>query len=166
MEAKKFLGRTVHDITSGFKGTATQYLEYLNGNVQVALQPKMAEGATTMPDAMFIDQHMLEIIDEGIADRVAEVTNPSPIKLGEEVVDEITGFTGIATMKTTYINGCENFYVEQKHQAKDKHEVGRWLAAIRIKRKGAGKAPAIEAKRQDKPTGCAPLRVPHQRAQR
>jgi hypothetical protein len=36
------------------------------------------------------------------------------IQLGQEVKDTVTGFTGIATAKVEYLNGCVQFCVKPK----------------------------------------------------
>lgn len=104
------LGWTVRDIVSGFTGIAIQSMEQLNGNLQIAIQPKIQEGSAVYPDAMFIDQHTIKKLDDGV---VAHST-PAPevcIKLGNRVRDKVTGFEGIATNKAIYMNGCVHFTV-------------------------------------------------------
>jgi hypothetical protein len=129
-----YLGKTVKDLTSGFSGVCIQTLENLAGNIQLAIQPKCAEGATDMPDAMFIDWHLVEIVDEGLSSRVTPVPNPSTIPLGAEVIDKVTKVKGIATAKATYINGCEAFSLESEASKNDKG--GKppvyWHSALRL----------------------------------
>lgn len=36
------------------------------------------------------------------------------INLGDEVIDKVTGFTGIATARHTYLNGCARISVQPK----------------------------------------------------
>lgn len=36
------------------------------------------------------------------------------VKLGDEVRDKVSGFTGIAVSKHTYLNGCDRFSVQPK----------------------------------------------------
>ncbi len=168
MDGTQCLGKKVECLASGFTGIAIQYLEHLNGNIQVALQPKATEGASSLPDAVFLDQQMLKLVNEDIVVPVTEVTNPTEFKLGEELTDEVTGFTGIATMKAVYINGCENFYIEPKCDPKstDKKEVGRWVSPIRLKRKGKGKSELIASRKEEKPTGGPGMKVPRMAVQR
>jgi hypothetical protein len=103
MEIK--LGQTVRDAVTGFTGIAIQRRENLNGNVQFAVQPKQKDGEQTMPDAQFIDFHMLEYVDDGVSARVTPPT-AQPIELGSKVRDKATGFEGIATSRATFLNGC------------------------------------------------------------
>ena len=103
------LGSTVRDAITGFTGIATQRCDHLNGNVQYAIQPKGKEDGS-YPDAMFLDYHTLDVIDEGVSDRATPVAESS-IVLGQKVRDKASGFTGIATMKNSYLNGCVHFGV-------------------------------------------------------
>jgi len=107
------LGSTVKDLISGFTGIAIQRLEQLNGNVQIAIQPKIAEGATAYPEAMFIDHHTLAVIDEGVSANMIE-PEETMIELGQRVRDRATGFEGIATQRAIYINGCTGYSVVPK----------------------------------------------------
>lgn len=40
------------------------------------------------------------------------------IKLGDKIRDRVTGFTGIATAKTEYLNGCTQFDISGKSDEK------------------------------------------------
>lgn len=109
------LGNTIRDAISGFTGIAIQRLEFMNGNVQYGVQPKGKEEGV-YPDAMFIDHHTLDVVDEGVADRATPATE-TEILLGQKVKDKASGFVGIATHKATYINGCVSFGVMPEHRA-------------------------------------------------
>lgn len=109
------LGSTLRDAISGFTGIAIQKCEFLNGNVQYGLQPKSKEG-DAYPEAMFIDYHTLDVVDEGVSARSTPEVE-TEIRLGQKVKDKASGFTGIATMKATYINGCVSFGVVPEHRA-------------------------------------------------
>jgi len=52
-------------------------------------------------------------------------------KLGDKVKDEITGFGGIATARSEYLNGCIYFLVEGKMDKGQKRE--HWFDEGRIK---------------------------------
>lgn len=104
------LGSTVRDAITGFTGIATQRCDHLNGNVQYAIQPPGKDDGS-YPDAMFLDYHTLDVIDEGVSERGTPVAE-TEIVLGQKVRDKATGFTGIATMKNSYLNGCVHFGVQ------------------------------------------------------
>lgn len=133
------LGFTVVDVTSGFRGTAIQLLEQMNGNVQVAIQPK-GDGVA-YPEPMFIDHHLIDKVDDGVSKRATPVTEKIEIKLGQEVEDIATGFRGIATEKATYLNGCVNFGVLPKHVEREmfnNNSQASWIPNNRLKVVGDG----------------------------
>jgi len=53
------------------------------------------------------------------------------IQLGQKVKDKITGFTGIATAKTEYLNGCLQVLVQPKmvvkKGGKQEYPEGKWI---------------------------------------
>jgi hypothetical protein len=108
------MGNTVKDAVTGFTGIVIQRLEYLNGNIQWAIQPVMAEGDKALPDVIFLDYHMLDYVDEGVASRATPCVDNSGIKLGELVEDKASGFQGIATQRCEYLNGCVRYGVLPK----------------------------------------------------
>lgn len=113
------LGQGVRCLVTGFSGTAIQFLEQLNGNTQVAVQPRQKDGDTTHPEAMFIDHHMLEVIDKkGVVDRVTSPVTTT-IKVGNTVRDRATGFVGTAVDKAIFMNGCVSFCVLPKCRPSD-----------------------------------------------
>jgi len=153
------LGQTVRDVASGFKGLAVQRIDQLNGNVQWALQPKVGEDGV-FKDALQMDNHMLEVIDDGLADKVTAVTDTVDFVLGNEVKDLATGFVGIAIEKATYMNGCVSYWVVPKHDpksiVKDSAPSGTWLSSKRLVYKGAGIAEKVRKPTADPYNGRIP----------
>ena len=134
------LGSTVRDVVSGFTGIAIQRLDQLNGNVQIGIQPKMAEGTNTYPDAMFIDHHMLDVMDEGVVGRTTEAPEVA-IKVGQRVKDRVSGLQGIATQKATYMNGCVSFLVVPALECTDIGQTApesNWIDFTRLQVLGDG----------------------------
>jgi len=58
------LGSKVKDTITGFAGTATARVEYINGCIQYCIQPRMTE-AGKMPSAKYIDEDQLKITSKG-----------------------------------------------------------------------------------------------------
>lgn len=135
------LGNTVRDLTTGYEGVAINRTSFMNGTIQYNIQPK-ANGGTTYPDAISIDEHLMEVIDEGLASRATPQTFESPIILGNKVKCLVTGFEGIATMKTEYLNGCAAYFVVGK--VNDNHEVPElWIDQHKLKVSGKGIAEEV-----------------------
>jgi len=49
------------------------------------------------------------------------------IQLGNRVRDLVSGFTGIATARTEYMNGCVQFAITSSSEDGTKEPVSRWL---------------------------------------
>jgi hypothetical protein len=106
VELKEYLGKEVKDVASGFTGIAIQVIEYLSGVTQVGIQPKSEGG--NYPDAYTIDTNLVDIVGPGISDRVVP-PNPDDftgMKLGDTLRDKASKITGVATHKSTFMNGC------------------------------------------------------------
>lgn len=143
-EIFSLLGKTVVDATSGFKGTVIQIMENFSGNTQIGIQPKVAEGTNTYPEAMFLDHHLIDVVDDGVRDRVTPVPARFELALGELAEDTINGFRGIATARATYMNGCEAFCLERKFDpSAENQKTAEWVSTTRLKKV---EAPAVPQK--------------------
>jgi hypothetical protein len=109
------VGATVRDAMTGFTGTAMSRVELMGGNVQFAVQPKLAADAKPgeFPDAVNIDHHLLDFVDAGLSPRATEPP-PVTVELGDKVYDIVTGLEGIAVSRITFLNGCIYYNVQQQ----------------------------------------------------
>lgn len=97
------LGQQMRDKVSGFTGIADARIEFMTGNVQYNLiRPVNKQGEPS--DGLSFDQHQLESI-KTVLEPIAPSSGGS-IKLGQKVKDIVTGAQGIATLRTTFLNGC------------------------------------------------------------
>lgn len=139
------LGERVRDAATGFEGIALQRFDQLNGNVQFGVVGQVDSKATTYPEQVLIDHHLLVKLDDGVSAKSTPVMSPSSIKVGEEVQDLATDFIGITTAKATYLNGCESFTVVPKIEKGKKflnvNSEEAWIPAIRLKKVSKGIAP-------------------------
>jgi hypothetical protein len=165
-----YLGMEVRNIISNFQGIVSSVRQLVSGQIQFCIEPK-GDG-TTVPDAFFSDWQTMEIIGEGIQDRVSKPDGQVKIKLGQTVRHTVNGFTGVAAEKITYINGCVSFWVipteeYQKQfpgkllsgQALDHHMlevVGAVPASLAEKAAIAENPPVV-----NKPTGGPSMRANH-----
>lgn len=162
------LGSEVCDAITGFTGIVTQRCDHMNGNIQYAVQPKSFEGAN-YPEAMFIDYHTLDVIGVGVSERAAVADVPT-IVLGQRVRDRASGFTGIATMKSTYINGCVSFGVMpevRKEALLQEAPQPSWIDHNRLEVVNDGliadKPKTPESEVAKKPSGGPAMKVPRNR---
>lgn len=138
------LGHYVEDQISGLRGYATQRIEFLSGALQFTVQPKSDDGK--MLDAYSIDVQTLKVIDEPEKHLTQLVTPPANdipiIPLGRTVRDMVNGFTGIATARATYINGCINYRVvpefDQSNSNMLSNDESRWITSRVLQDIGTG----------------------------
>lgn len=104
------LGMTLKDPTTSLVGIAIYKAELISGTVQFAIQPQ-GDGKS-LPDGRFIDDFLLEFVDDGVSKSAPAIDTDVKIGLGWEIQDTITGFRGIAVEKTTYLNGCVHFTIQ------------------------------------------------------
>lgn len=57
------LGSHVRDTVTGYEGTATSRLEYMNGCVQYCIKPRVGPDGK-MPEGEWVDEGQIEVIDE------------------------------------------------------------------------------------------------------
>lgn len=164
------LGQKVKDATTGFKGIAIIKTLHMNGNVQYGIQPEVEKGSKAYPDAINLDNHLLDVVDDGVSDRTTEVTHITDIELGNTVEDIVSGVKGIVTEKSTYMNGCEFFMVITKEDPKKPGTSTKgWVPAIRLKKVNDGiveKLPEVKKAESGKLPGGPASRVASRAAQR
>jgi hypothetical protein len=118
------LGMTVRDPATGLTGIATFRSEQMSGTVQIAIVPQ-GDGST-IPEGHFVDDFMLEFVDDGVSARAPAADTTAKFRLGEKLKDTVTGLTGIAVDRTTYLNGCVHFSLmpeakKEKEQPRASH---------------------------------------------
>ncbi len=55
------------------------------------------------------------------------MTNTDQIELGDEVKDIVSGFTGIATARTEFLNGCIRISIDPPVDKEGKPVEGKWF---------------------------------------
>jgi len=141
------IGCKARDLLSGYEGLVSSKSELMNGNVQFAIKTPQTDGVWV--DGMSFDAVQLEYVDSGISHLTKE-PEATTIQLGQEVEDIVSGFVGIATVKTTFLNGCVYFDVAAK-TTKDLETKAMFIPNIRLKVVGDGVLKVI--KPAEKPTG-------------
>lgn len=112
MELK--LGQTMRDWTSGFTGLSICLVEHYSGLQRFGIQPRSEDG-TKIPDALEVDAHTLEWVDDGRSMNVIAPTGQPDFVLGNEVKDSVSGFVGIAMIRVTHLNGCVYYTIVGKY---------------------------------------------------
>lgn len=143
------LGMKVRDPATGLVGLASMRSALLSGTVQYAIVPQ-GDGAT-VPEGYFVDDFMLEYVDDGVSKRTPPIDDSVTVRLGEKLKDTVTGMVGIATDSTTYLNGCVHFTLTpevKKGEVKGSHHFDH----KRLKKVGEGLVGVLTPK----PTKAAP----------
>lgn len=62
------------------------------------------------------------------------------VKLGDKVKDSVTGFSGVATARTVYWNGCISILVLSPKLSPEGKEVDLWFDEQRVDKKSKAEA--------------------------
>jgi hypothetical protein len=103
------LGRIATDTVNGLKGVVIAKAEFLYSPMRIEVMPTKLDKGKSMK-GVWLDEARTKIGAVKI-----KVKSPTPtVKLGEEVVDSLTGFKGVATGRYTFLNGCMQIEVSPK----------------------------------------------------
>lgn len=111
------LGNMARDASTGFTGRLIQKSVETNGNVRFSIQP-LAKEDGTIPEGWFIDLHMIDFLEDGVADRVPPLQE-AEFKAGDKLRDKISGFEGILTTTYWFLNGCIHYEVVSEKLTKE-----------------------------------------------
>lgn len=134
------LGQEVRDKVTGFTGTAAAEVEYLYGCNQIGVSPKMSDSGD-VKDAEFFDIGRLEYVGDGISAEGGTPNWPDKVKLGNEIKDKITGFTGIATGRVRYLFGNVSYGIVPKVNDNGEMKSIQYFDSGRVEVIGRGIAP-------------------------
>lgn len=115
--AVKYLGKTCKDVITGATGICNAILLQFNGNIMVGIMPAIAGDSTQ--EAKYHDVNTVDIIDNGISDRVVQPNSGGDFTLGAKVKDRVSGFKGTITSASWFVSGCIQFSVVSDKTDKD-----------------------------------------------
>lgn len=157
------LGHRVRDLISGFTGIATSRAESISGAVRWGIQPKMEEGKSEMPPSLYMDEPLLEYVDDGVRHIVRPAPPENfPVQLGHPCRDKASGLEGMAIGHSTYIAAC-TFYEFVPRNKQDGKELmpTQFVESWRLEPiKPTKDKPVVESR--SKETGGPPTAVPRQ----
>ena len=70
------MGKVYKDQVTGLVGTATGIVKHQFGCIRIALQSKMKEGETTVPESIWVDEE--SVVDNKLIDRTHGGPTPNP----------------------------------------------------------------------------------------
>lgn len=132
------LGCLILDSISGIQGYAVSSHEILDSQPQWGMQPVPEFGSTVLPDIIFLNKGLADLVGQGISFRRQAGPATDTLQLGEQVTEDVSGFTGIAIERITYINGSILYYVLPKTKKKNTSPEGMSIDHLRLKKIGNG----------------------------
>lgn len=96
--------------TTGFAGTITNASQQINGSIQYALQPRIKEAGSFVPDGLIIDEEDIE--PDILADSYAPYEVDFVFETGDRVRNRTNGFEGVITRRIHHKNACEGYRIE------------------------------------------------------
>lgn len=111
------LGTKVRDLITGVSGIAVGRTEWLYGCTRIAVESAELTKDGKPSEALWWDEQRVEPVTDDAPDApykkyVPAVPNQCDITLGSKVKDKVTGFSGIASAKTTWLSGTITITVE------------------------------------------------------
>lgn len=100
------LGALAQDKVSDLQGIVCTVMIEHNGNIRLGLQPKAPEGSTSLPEAMFYDEHTTQILEMAVIS--AFPPKEEPWAIGKKVVARTFGANAVGVIEklTISLNGC------------------------------------------------------------
>jgi hypothetical protein len=132
------LGDEVHSEISNIKGICVGISKELHGCDRITIQPQDPLSKEVI-NAWDVDDVRVQVLTKGkVAPKLEAQPKPS-FKLGDEIVDDITGFKGIAVAFVTSINGCIYVKVHSKQKAEGKRSLVDYQHVYRYRKATAPK---------------------------
>ena len=158
------IGVKARDLVTGLEGILTARADLLQGSRQWAIQPPADPESKDVPKAVYTDEVSLETLDAGIRDRIPPRTPLAVFRLGEEVLDKMTGFQGFVAEQVQYQNGCVSYALVGRRLDRDGAPQVITVDCTRVERVGKGHTtPEIAAAPPERPpvsrTGTGPRAV-------
>jgi len=125
------MGKTYRDIVSGFEGICTGVVEWMYGCQQYTLQPRSDVASKKEKPSLFYAKQ-LELVDDGISDKVEASTYGAPAFFGKECVDKVTGVRGMCVGRAISLFCCSQYILEIQPEDHDKSSRYEWLDEGRV----------------------------------
>ena len=104
------LGDRVRDVVTKFEGIAVGVTNWMHGCDRVSVEPETLDDDGQPQSKQTFDSHRMEVVERGVHTPSTIRTNDIP--LGSKVRERITGFEGVATGRTTWLSGNEDYIIE------------------------------------------------------
>ena len=126
------MGKTYRDIVSGFEGVCTSVVEWMYGCQQYSLQPRSESAARKEKPSLFY-ANQLEMVDEGISEKIVAPSCNPPTLFGKECEDKVTGVHGMCIGRTVSLFSGPQYILEIQPEDHEKASRYEWLDEGRLK---------------------------------
>ena len=104
------LGKNCKDMVTGYEGICVGMFEWMFGCEQYRLYAKANDNAKNDKEEFYKDQ--LEIIGNGIIDKIKIPEYTEPLFFGKECRDKVTGQTGVCIGRWISLFNCDQYVLE------------------------------------------------------
>ena len=131
MNELELLGKRCRDIVSGFEGICIGVVEWMYGCSQFVIQPK-AENGMKKNYSNFFFEKQLEILDDGVSEKIAVPGYREQIYFGKECRDKVTGVVGMCIGRAIWLFNCDQYVLEIQPEDHAKDSRLLWLDDGRV----------------------------------
>ena len=131
MKELELLGKRCKDIVSGLEGICIGVVEWMYGCRQFVLQPK-AEGGMKRHYSSFYFEKQLEVLDDGVADKIEIPEYRHQEYFGKECRDKVTGVIGMCIGRAIWLFNCDQYVLEIQPEDHAKDSRLLWLDDGRV----------------------------------
>ena len=126
MNELKLFGKHCRDIVSGMEGICTGVTEWMYGCQLYKIQPRTEDGKKKESYGLFYEKQ-LEVLDDGITDKV-EIPEYTPQQyFGKKCKDKVTGVTGICVGRSISLFSGDQYVLEIQPEDLTKESRVVWL---------------------------------------
>ena len=131
MKELELLGKRCKDIVSGLEGICIGVVEWMYGCRQFVLQPK-AEGGMKRHYSSFYFEKQLEVLDDGVVDKIEIPEYRQQEYFGKECRDKVTGVIGMCIGRAIWLFNCDQYVLEIQPEDHAKDSRLLWLDDGRV----------------------------------
>ena len=126
MKELELLGKRCRDIVRGLEGICIGVVEWMYGCRQFVLQPKAEDGMKRNFSSFYFEKQ-LEVLDDGITDKVEIPTYRPQQYFGKECRDKVTGVVGMCIGRAVWLFNCDQYVLEIQPEDYSKDSRLLWL---------------------------------------
>ena len=131
MNELELLGKHCRDIVSGLEGICIGVVEWMYGCRQFVLQPKAEDGMKRHYSSFYFEKQ-LEVLDDGVTDKVGIPEYRPQQYFGKECRDKVTSVAGMCIGRAIWLFNCDQYVLEIQPEDHAKDSRLLWLDDGRV----------------------------------